>query len=110
MNIEFINKDGEKHRYTGVAYFQQDLGEIAFFNNDDLGFIHQQALVTYAGPGHTSNVPAANEESMENVMADLRKKEEMVDGMLIVGSFAYSGERSSEEKSEDADTEQREQD
>jgi hypothetical protein len=105
MNIEFINRDGEKHRYTGVSYFQQDSGEVAFFNDDELGFVHQQALVIYAGPGHTSNVPAGNEESMEDVMADLRKKEEMIDGMLVVDSFAYSAEKSSEEKPEDSDTE-----
>ena len=95
MNVEFITADGEKGRYTGVAYFQKDVGEIAFFNDNNLGFVQTDAFVTYAGPGHTSNVPAANEESMEAMMADLRKREQTVDGMLIVGSGSHSKQESS---------------
>ena len=90
MNVEFTTEDGENGRYTGVAYFQQDVGEVAFFNDDDLGFVRTDAFITYAGPGHTGNVPAANEESMEAMVADLRRKEQMTDGMLIVGSSAHS--------------------
>ena len=90
MNIEYITADGEKGRYTGVSYFQQDRDGVGFFNADDLGFVQQKAFVTYAGPGHTGNVPATNEESMESVMADLRRKEQTTDGMLIVGSGAHS--------------------
>jgi hypothetical protein len=98
MNVEFTTEDGENGRYTGVAYFQQDVGEAAFFNDDDLGFVRTDAFVTYAGPGHTGNVPAANEESMEVMMADLRRKEQIIDGMLIVGSSAHSEQGASETK------------
>jgi hypothetical protein len=101
MNVEFVNRDDEKHRYTGVAYFQQDIGKVRFFNDDDLGFVHQKSFVTYAGPGHTGNVPASNEESMEAAMADLRKQEQTTDGMLIVGSFAYSVQDTIKEEVED---------
>jgi hypothetical protein len=95
MNVEFITEDGKKGRYTGVAYFQQDVGEVVFFNDDDLGFVRTDAFVTYAGPGHTSNVPAANEESMKAMIADLRNEEQTVDGMLIVGSGSHSKQESS---------------
>lgn len=95
MNVEFTTEDGENGRYTGVGYFQQDVGEVVFFNDNDLGFVRTDAFVTYAGPGHTSNVPAANEESMEAMMADLRRKEQTVDGMLIVDSSAHSKQESS---------------
>ena len=92
MNIEYITTDDEKGRYTGVSYFQQDRDGVGFFNGDDLGFVQSDAFVTYAGPGHTGNVPAANEESMDDVMAEIRTKEQTTDGMLIVGSGVDSSQ------------------
>jgi hypothetical protein len=104
MNVEFTTADGKKGRYTGVAYFQQGVSEVAFFNDDDFGFVQANASVTYAGPGHTSNVPAANEESMKTMMADLRKREQTTDGMLVVGSGARSKQESSGTEGQSGDS------
>jgi hypothetical protein len=90
MNVEFITVDGEKGRYTGVSYFQQGRDGVGLFNEGDLGFVLTDALVTYAGPGHTGTVSTADEISMEDGMTDLRNEEQTTDGKLIDGSFAYS--------------------
>ncbi|EMA48072.1 MULTISPECIES: hypothetical protein [Halococcus] len=101
MNVEYITTDGERGRYTDVSYFHQDRDGVGFFNGADLGFVQEDTFVTYAGPGHTGDVPAADEESMEDVMAELRAKEHTTDGMLIVGSGAHSPEESSENEMQD---------
>lgn len=95
MNVEFITSNGERGRYTGVSYFKQNRDGVGLFNDDDFGFVLADALVTYAGPGHTRTVSAADEISMEAEMADLRNQEQTTDGMLIVGSGARSKQESS---------------
>lgn len=95
MNVEYITKDGEKGRYTGVSHFQQDLDGVGFFNSDERGFVLADSFVTYAGAGHTGNVSAANEEPLEAVIADLRREEQTTDEMLIVGSGAHVKQGSS---------------
>ncbi|EMA56737.1 hypothetical protein [Halococcus thailandensis] len=77
-------------RYTGVSYFRQDRDGVGLFTGDDLGFVQEDTFVTYAGPGHAGDVPAVDEESMEDVMAALRAKEQTSDGMLIGRSGAHS--------------------
>jgi hypothetical protein len=98
MNVEFITADGEKGRYTGVSYFKQGRDGVGLFTGDDLGFVLADALVTYAGPGHTGTVSTADEISMEDEMADLRNEAQTTDGKLIGGSFAYSAQDSVEEE------------
>ena len=101
MNVEYTTKDGKNGRYTGVSYFQMGGDGVAFFNDDDLGFVQPDTLVTYAGPGHTGDIPAANDQALDNVMADLREREQRTDGIMIVGSSAHAKQDSSETKGMD---------
>jgi hypothetical protein len=61
MNVEFTTEDARKAAIL-VAYFQQDVGEVAFFNDDDLGFVRTDASSHM--PGRAT--PATSQRQTKN--------------------------------------------